>query len=103
MIALSMIDSETIMDVLREIPDPEMPISIVDLGLVESIGVESSGESASVSIVILPTFVGCPALPMIEDEIKTKVGQLEGVAAVSVQFVHDPPWSFDRICDAGRE
>ena len=39
-----MIDSDTIMDVLREIPDPEMPISIVDLGLVENIRVESNGD-----------------------------------------------------------
>ncbi len=43
MITGSMIDSEAIMDVLREIPDPEMPISIVDLGLVEDVRVESNG------------------------------------------------------------
>ena len=103
MITGSMIDNESIMDVLREIPDPEMPISIVDLGLVEGIRVESNGEAASVLIDILPTFVGCPALPMIEDEIKTKVGGLAGISAVSVQFVHNPPWSVDRISDAGRK
>jgi len=97
-----MIDTESIMNVLREILDPEMPISIVDLGLVESIRVETNGEDASVCIVILPTFVGCPALPMIEDEIKVKVGELDGVSAVEVQFVHDPPWSVDRISDVGR-
>ena len=111
MIVVSMIDNESIMDVLREIADPEMPISIVDLGLVEGIRLEANGEApdgigtrrASVSIDILPTFVGCPALPMIEDEIKMKVGQLDGISAVSVHFVHDPPWSVDRISDAGRE
>ena len=102
MIVGSMIDNDSIMDVLRGIPDPEMPISIVDLGLVEGIRLESDGESASVSLDILPTFVGCPALPMIEDEIKTKVGRMDGVSGVSVQFVHDPPWSVDRISQAGR-
>ncbi len=106
-----MIDTEAIMDVLREIPDPEMPISIVDLGLVEDIRVESNGEApdgigtgrASVFIDILPTFVGCPALPMIGNEIRTKVGAVEGVGEVSVQFIYDPPWSVDRISDEGRQ
>ena len=98
-----MIDTEAIMDVLREIPDPEMPISIVELGLIEDIRVESNGEAASVSIDILPTFVGCPALPMIENEIRTKVGAVEGVGDVSVQFIYDPLWSVDRISDEGRQ
>ena len=98
-----MIDTEAIMDVLREIPDPEMPISIVDLGLVEDVRIETNGDSAVVSIDILPTFVGCPALPMIETEIRTKVGAVEGVGEVSVQFIYDPPWSVDRISDEGRQ
>ncbi len=98
-----MLDTESIVDVLREIPDPEMPISIVDLGLVEDVRVESNGEAASVSIDILPTFVGCPALSMIENEIRTKVGAVEGVGEVSVQFIYDPPWSVDRISDDGRQ
>ncbi|MEE9131184.1 MAG: 1,2-phenylacetyl-CoA epoxidase subunit PaaD [Phycisphaerales bacterium] len=98
-----MIDTESIMDVLREIPDPEMPISIVDLGLVEDVRIETNGDSAVVSIDVLPTFVGCPALPMIENEIRTKVGAVEGVGEVSVQFIYDPPWSVDRISDGGRQ
>ncbi len=98
-----MIDTEAIMDVLREIPDPEMPISIVDLGLVEDVRIETNGDSAVVSIDILPTFVGCPALPMIETEIRTKVGAVEGVGEVSVRFIYDPPWSVDRISDEGRQ
>ena len=47
--------------------------------------------------------IGCPALPMIRDDIEAKVGGLEGVAAVAVRFVNDPPWSVDRITAAGRE
>ena len=96
-----MLDNETIMDVLRTIPDPEMPISIVDLGLVERLDIQE--DSASVSIDILPTFVGCPALPMIEKDIRTKVQAIEGVRDVAVRFVYDPPWSVDRISKAGRK
>ena len=67
MISQTMLNNKTIIAVLHTIPDPEMPISIVDLGLVERLDI--CEDSASVSIDILPTFVGCPALPMIEKEI----------------------------------
>ncbi len=90
---------ENVASVLATIDDPEMPISIVDLGLVEQVTV--SGDTASV--IILPTFVGCPALPMIENEIREKVIALPGIETVNVRFVHDPPWSVDRITTAGRE
>ena len=49
------------MDVLHTIADPEMPINIVDLGLVEDVKVKEADETAKVSIEIVPTFVGCPA------------------------------------------
>lgn len=86
------------MDVLLTIPDPEMPISIVDLGLIEDVRIQSG----RVSIDVLPTFVGCPALPMIADDITRKVGQLEDVENVEVRFIYDPPWTVDRISESGR-
>lgn len=95
MVALSDVN-----DVLREIPDPEMPISIVDLGIVGDVRIIPSG---AVEIDILPTFIGCPALPMIEREIRQRVAQLPGVGGVTVRFLYDPPWSTDRVTPAGRE
>ena len=97
-----MVNQETIRDVLHTIDDPEMPISIVDLGLVESITVEP-GEPARVRIDLLPTFVGCHALPAIEAEVRRRVGALPGVGAIAVRFRFDPPWTVDRISAAGRE
>ncbi len=97
-----MIDTRTIMNVLRTIDDPEMPISIIDLGLVEDVRIEPNRDGAKVSIDILPTFVGCPALEMIADNITEKVGSLPGVGEIDVRFVYDPPWSVDRITDEGR-
>jgi ring-1,2-phenylacetyl-CoA epoxidase subunit PaaD len=85
--------------VLGTIDDPEMPISIVDLGIVEDVAIEGQ----RVSVTIVPTFVGCPALDMIRREIVEKVGRLEGVHDVEVHFVHDPPWTVDRISPRGRE
>ena len=100
-----MIDRESIMDVLRTVDDPEMPINIVDLGLVERVQVESAnGEdnSASVSIDLLPTFVGCPALDMIRNDVERAVRELPDVGDVHVEFHNDPPWTVDRITEAGR-
>ncbi len=95
-----MIETKDILAVLSTILDPEMPISIVDLGLVECVRVTQAGR---VSISILPTFVGCPALPMIEAGIRERVREIEGVQHVDVQFVYDPAWSVDRITEVGRE
>ena len=97
-----MITSESILNELRTVMDPEMPINIVDLGLVEGVRIDATDNSAAVSIDILPTFVGCPALAMIEDDIRDTVSRQDGVGAVDVQFLYDPPWSVDRISDAGR-
>jgi ring-1,2-phenylacetyl-CoA epoxidase subunit PaaD len=97
------------MNVLREIPDPEMPISIVDLGLVEDVRLGGVGCDATsqmgppVEIVLLPTFIGCPALDMIAGDVKSKVGDVAGIGNVAVKWVFDPPWSVDRITAAGRE
>ncbi len=97
-----MITTEAIIDVLRTIDDPEMPISIVDLGLIQDVRIEAPDDAANVSIDVLPTFVGCPALEMIANEITEKIGALEGVRHVDVHFVYDPPWSVERITEAGR-
>ena len=93
-----MVAKVDIFNVLQTIPDPEMPISITDLGLIESVSVTES----NVHVELLPTFIGCFALPAIAEEIKQKVGGIEGVEGVTVGFINDPPWSTDRITDAGR-
>ncbi|MHC5004201.1 MAG: 1,2-phenylacetyl-CoA epoxidase subunit PaaD [Planctomycetota bacterium] len=94
-----MVAERDVMTVLRTIPDPEMPISIVDLGLVEAVEIDADG---AVSITMLPTFVGCPALDMIRADVESKVGALDGVRTVRVRWVNDPAWSVDRITEPGR-
>jgi ring-1,2-phenylacetyl-CoA epoxidase subunit PaaD len=93
-----MVARSDIFNVLQTIPDPEMPISITDLGLIESVNITES----AVHVELLPTFIGCFALPAIAEEIKQKIGNVEGVANVTVELINDPPWSTDRITDAGR-
>ena len=94
-----MVTERAVRDVLRTINDPEMPLSIVDLGIVEQVCVEAG----RVRIDLLPTFVGCPALPVLEEQVRREVGALPGVAGVEVRFRFDPPWGVDRISPAGRE
>lgn len=102
---------ESVLNLLRAIDDPEMPINIVDLGIVHDIRLaedshaRTRGQSlaqADVTIDIIPTFVGCPALDMIRDRIAAQL-QAAGAARVTVRFIHDPPWSVDRISPAGRD
>jgi ring-1,2-phenylacetyl-CoA epoxidase subunit PaaD len=110
-----MVNKEAVLEVLRTINDPEMPISIVDLGIVDKVEIQApaSGFSsapriehspgATVIIDLLPTFVGCPALHAIEDEVRRRISALAGVAQTIVHFRFDPPWTVDRISPSGRE
>jgi ring-1,2-phenylacetyl-CoA epoxidase subunit PaaD len=93
-----------VIEVLRTINDPEMPISIVDLGIIERVGVAAAERAGSrIKVDVLPTFVGCAALPMIESMIRQKLTELPGVAAIEVNFKYSPAWTVDRITTAGRE
>ena len=85
--------------ILAEIDDPEMPISIVDLGIIERVEVDGG----TARIFVTPTFTGCPALQMIDEQIIQSVGAMPGIHKVEIKHVFDPPWRADRITPAGRE
>ena len=85
---------------LADIPDPELPCSIVDLGLVEAVDLDAA---CHVNITLLPTFTGCPALDMIADNVTRLVGALDMVESCTVHWVFTPPWTTDRITDNGRK
>lgn len=82
---------------LAEIPDPEMPVvSIVDLGLVEDVTVGVEG----IRVELLPTFLGCPALELIERAVADRLAAFG--APVEVVVRRTVPWSSDRITALGR-
>jgi ring-1,2-phenylacetyl-CoA epoxidase subunit PaaD len=95
-----MVTRQDILEVLKTIDDPEMAINIVDLGLVDKV---ECNEDCTLSIDILPTFVGCHALPVIESQIRQRVSVLPDVKSVEVYTRYSPPWQVDRITPAGRE
>jgi len=84
---------------LAEVQDPEMPINLVDLGLVYK--VEVSG--ALVKVELTFTAMGCPAYEMILDDVRERLLAEEGVEEVIVQVVWDPPWSSGMLTQEGRE
>lgn len=94
------LQEETFWSLLQEIKDPEIPvISMVEMGMINKVSVTGS----EVTVEVLPTFVGCPAIEIMKNNIADKLRQVEGVSAVHVNFVFEPAWTSDRITDIGRE
>jgi ring-1,2-phenylacetyl-CoA epoxidase subunit PaaD len=83
---------------LAEVPDPEIPtISVVDLGVIR--GVQVDGERLTVEM--LPTFVGCPAIEVMRAQIGERLAPLADEVIVKLSFAE--PWTSDRITENGRE
>lgn len=94
-----LLTSEEIYKLLENVKDPEInTVSILDLGMVENVEISGS----DVSVKILPTFLGCPALPIIQKNVETAVKQLPSVEGVSVEFLRSPSWTSDRITEKGK-
>lgn len=85
--------------ILAGVPDPEVPVvSVVDLGIARAVEVDESGRR--VTVTITPTYSGCPAMRMIEDDIRTALaGQF---AEVDVVTVLSPAWTTDWMSEQGR-
>ena len=86
---------------VRAVPDPELAgVGIGDLGLVHEVRVDD--ETGSVDVDLVPTFLGCPALGVIERDVREAVGAVPGTGPVAVRFVTTPAWTPARITDQGR-
>ena len=89
-----------VVEALKTVYDPEIPVDIYELGLIYDIGIEPEGK---VAIKMTLTAPGCPVagtMPqMVEDAIRAKV---PGVNEVEVELVWDPPWDFTRMSEAAR-
>ncbi len=83
---------------LEEVLDPELQISIVDLGLIYDI----LGENGKIKIKMTLTTIGCPLFELIEEKIKGKLKELEGVKEVEVELTFDPPWTPDRLSEKAK-
>jgi metal-sulfur cluster biosynthetic enzyme len=84
---------------LREVMDPEMPLSIVDLGLVY--GIEEQAGAVTVKLTL--TAMGCPGSDFIFEDIRTRLLQEPEVQSVAIDLVWSPPWTSARISEEGRD
>ena len=93
-----MVTEEQVWQALDEIPDPELPVvSLVELGVIKEVTVEDG----RVQIAFTPTFLGCPALEVMERSMRERVEALG--AEADVRVVLDDSWSTDSISPEGRE
>jgi metal-sulfur cluster biosynthetic enzyme len=86
---------EEVLEVLRQVEDPELGMDIVDLGLVYEVGVEDS----TAKIIYSLTSMGCPAGPLIAQDIDSTARQVEGIEDVELELTFDPPWTPDKMSD----
>jgi len=85
-----------IVDALREIYDPEIPVNIYDLNLIYAISID---DSSAVDIRMTLTAPGCPVADMFPGWVESRVGEVEGVSEARVELVWDPPWTPDMLSD----
>ena len=89
---------------LAEISDPEIPaISLVDLGVIRGFAFEPHAEGERLTVELMPTFVGCPAIEVMRQQISERLGALSLADEVVVELTFAKPWTSDRITPAGRE
>ena len=90
---------EQVVDVLRTIYDPEVPVNIYELGLIYSVDVSPEG---AVHVTMTLTSPACPVAESLPPEVDSRLQMLDGVTDVVVEVVWDPPWSFEMMSDAAR-
>ena len=87
---------DDVVDVLRSIFDPEIPVNIYELGLIYDVQVSSEGD---VKILMTLTSPNCPVAESMPEEVRQKVGTTAGVNEVDVEITFDPPWSKDMMSE----
>ena len=94
-----MITRDTVLDALKECYDPEIPINVVDLGLIYEVRIQ--GDQVEVDLTL--TAQGCPMHAPISADVKEKVEAIDGVKDAKVNVVWDPPWTPARMSDVAKK
>ena len=90
-------------DALYAVEDPEMPVSIVDLGLIYGVEVtERVDQGHHAEVLMTLTYSGCPARDMLTDEVEQSVASVEGVESVDLRLVWSPEWSIEMVTEQGK-
>lgn len=92
------VTADQVLAALRDVADPEWPVSVVDMGLVHGVAVEDG----VVTVTLTFTSTACPCMEMIQEDIRERLSRLPGVREVRTVVSWDPPWTRDRLTDAAR-
>lgn len=84
---------------LHDVEDPEMPVSIVDLGLIYGVTVEDGHATVSMTL----TYTGCPAREILTDEVEAAARTPDPIDDATVELVWNPPWNVELVTEAGKE
>jgi probable FeS assembly SUF system protein SufT len=95
-------DPEAVWDQLRKVFDPEIPVNIVDLGLVYSMDVEQKDTGHQVNVAMTLTAPGCGMGPAIAEDAKSKILLVPGVATADVRITWEPAWNQSMISEEGK-
>jgi len=94
-----MVTKKQVLEKLKEVYDPEMPINVVDLGFIREVKVKDD----KVEIKMTLTNPFCPMHSMITEEVKDAIEKIKDVKGVKVELVFDPPWSPDDISEEAKK
>ncbi len=92
------VSEDAVWEALSRVQDPELPVGIVDLGLVYAVRVLDR----EVEVELTHTAIGCPAIEMMQEDVEAAALAVPGVERVRVETVWDPPWSKARLTPRGR-
>jgi len=92
------VDPDQVWQALASIYDPEIPVNLVDLGLIYDCRIDGH----LVTITMTLTAPGCGMGPVLVDDVKYRVGKVPNVKEVTVELVFDPPWSRERMSEAAQ-
>ncbi len=90
---------DQVIEVLKTIFDPEIPVDIYELGLIYEVKISADGV---VDIDMTLTSPNCPVAESLPKEVEDKVAEMEGVESAKVQIVFDPPWTQDMMSEAAK-
>ena len=88
-------------EALRHVEDPEIPVSVVGMGLIVSLAYEPDARAANVQLTF--TAMGCPAMDFIQEDVRTALEADPAVDTVAIEVVWDPVWTKDRIRAEARQ
>lgn len=96
------VNEEHIWEALKAVFDPEIPVNVVDLGLIYKLSIDKQGDMNNINIQMTLTSPGCGMGPVIADDVKHKVSTVPNVSNVDVEVVFDPPWNNDMLSEEAK-